>query len=206
MVYKSFSKRKNYKYRLHKFYKMPAKKVPVNAKGKRKRKIIAGREKIKSLKPLENKKIACKKDSKDILEARHMATEIFRHMEEIGNWSRGDADRKAHRLFDRWKKLCSETKTAKSKKFVAGCQKMLDECNSFHDELISKLESFTGKMKENLKKINEKAGNDEATSIYVKGTLKIWNGAEKPRLLFLYDKTDELESNIIYMMERGIAP
>lgn len=185
---------------------MAAKKVPADATKKRMHKKFIDCEKIKLLKPSRQKGIAKAKSSKDISEAKDMVAEIVKYIGEVDSWAKGDANKKIHRLFDKWEKLCSETKHIKSRKFVAECWKIRDECCSFHDELISKVMSFTSKTKIKIKKISDKAGNNEIINHYLRGTLNIWNNAELPHFHFLYDRAAELENKILDMIKSAMSP
>ena len=78
----------------------------------------------------------------------------------------------------------------------------MKECISLRNEIAAKNESFKNTVEDQLPVFSVLAGDNEA----VKGLMgqvidHLWNEVERPGLLFLYDKSAELETNVLDMMK-----
>ena len=144
--------------------------------------------------------------SPDVNEAKNMVADIIKSIDEINKWSLNEAEKQINLLLDKWKSLCENTASAKSVEFCNKCEQILLECTAFQNEIIAKTESFRETVQDQLPVISALAGDNEV----IKGLLdqvigQLWNDIERPRLLFLYDKSAELETSIQDMIELAIT-
>ena len=142
----------------------------------------------------------------DVIEAKNMVAAIVESIGKIDEWLHGEADEKIHELFGKWGKLCAETESAKSRKFCGACEEILKECISFRNDIVAKSQAFTNTVEIDLEDINDKAGDNEAIKILLSHAIgELWNKAELPRLLFLFDKSAELETSIRDMIKYAMS-
>ena len=132
--------------------------------------------------------------------------EISDLLGKINQWAGNEADITIKELHGKWQKLCSDTKTARSKRFCDQCEKILTECNSFCAEIVTKSQSFAENTKDKFSLIVELAGDNKETKSLLGEVLKLWNEIEQPRLVFLCEETAELETRIMDMMEFAMQP
>jgi len=144
--------------------------------------------------------------SPDVMEAKNMVANIVKSIGEIDEWLHNGAEEEINRLVDKWGKLCTKTESAKSRKFCAECEGILQKCVSFQNEITAKSESFTNSTEIDIMDIRDKAGDNEAIKILLSHAIdELWNKADHPRLLFLYDKSVELETGIRDMVENAMS-
>jgi len=144
--------------------------------------------------------------SPDVMEAKNMVANIVESIGRIDEWLHKEANEKIHELFGKWGKLCAETESAKSRKFCGECEEILKECASFRNDIAAKSEAFTNMVEIDLEDINDKAGDNEAIKILLSHAIgELWNKAEVPRLLFLFDKSAELETSIRDMIKYAMS-
>ena len=144
--------------------------------------------------------------SDEVKEAWDILAEINDLLGEISQWASSEADTAITELHSKWQELCSNTETARSKKFIDGCEKLLKECDSFRAKVVEKSQSFAENAKDKVSMISELAGDSKETKSLLEEVLKLWNEVEQPRLMFLYNNTAELESSIMEMMEFAVQP
>jgi len=142
----------------------------------------------------------------EIKEAWDILAEINDLLGEISQWAGSEADATITKLHSKWHELCSNTETARSKKFIDECTNLLAECDSFRAEVVEKSQSFVANSKDKVSMIAELAGASKETRSLLEEILKLWNEVEQPRLVFLYNNTAELESSIMEMMEFAVQP
>lgn len=138
--------------------------------------------------------------------AWEILAEITDLLDKVNDWADTKADATINKLADKWQKLCLQTSSARSREFCNQCEKILEECDSFRTDIVSETRKFTKKVQNRLLSINELAGDNKETQSLLKQILEIWNKVEQPRLVFLYEKTVELESRIRDMVEFAMAP
>ena len=80
------------------------------------------------------------------------------------------------------------------------------ECAPFREKIVEKSRSFSENTKDKISLIAELAGDNKETGSLLEEVLKLWNEIEQPRLVFLYEKTAELEARIMDMMEFAVQP
>lgn len=142
----------------------------------------------------------------EIREAWGILAEINDLLSGISLWVGNEADVIIKELHDKWQKLCSKTKTARSKEFLDQCRRLLAECESFRVEIVEKSQSAVENTKDKASQIVELTGGCKETKALMEEILKCWNEIEQPRLVLLYEKTAELESSIMEMMEFAVQP
>jgi len=142
----------------------------------------------------------------EIREAWDILAEINDLLGQASQWSGNEADVTIKKLHEKWQDLCSKTETARSKQFLDQCEKLLAECASFREKIVEKSRSFAENTKDKISLIAELAGDNKETRSLLEEVLKLWNEIEQPRLVFLYEKTAELEARIMDMMEFAVQP
>ena len=142
----------------------------------------------------------------EVKEAWDILAEITDLLGEISQWAGSEADTAITELHGKWHELCSNTETARSRKFIDECTKLLAECDSFRAEVVEKSQSFAANTKDKVSMIAELARDSEETRSLLEEIFKLWNEVEQPRLVFLYNNTAELESSIMEMMELAVRP
>ena len=144
--------------------------------------------------------------SPEIKQAWGLLADITDLLGEVNQWTNDKAYVATKALYGKWYELCSKTKTARSKKFIDQCTKLLDECGSFCAEIVKKAKSVAVYIKNKISLIVELAGDSKETKSLLKETLKLWNKIEQPQLVFFFEKTTELQSSIMDMMEFAVQP
>lgn len=142
----------------------------------------------------------------EIKEAWDILAEINDLLGKISQWAGSEADVIIKELHGKWQELCSNTKTARSKEFLDQCKKLLAECAFFREKIVEKSQSFAENTKDKISLISELAGDSKETKSLLGEVLKLWNEIEQPRLVFLCEKTAELETRIMDMMEFAMQP
>jgi len=144
--------------------------------------------------------------SSDVNEAKDMVADIIKSIDEINKWSSDKAEKQINGLLDKWKSLCENTTSAKSRKFCNKCEQILQECTAFQNEIAAKNESFKETVQDQLPVISELAGDNEVIKSLLDQVIgQLWNEVERPRLLFLYDKSAELETSIWDMVKLAMT-
>ena len=140
--------------------------------------------------------------SPDVNKAKDMVAGIVKSIEAIDTWSSTEAEKKISALLDRWKELCAKTESAKSRIFYHKCEEILKECISLRNEIAAKNESFKNTVEDQLPVFSVLAGDNEAVKDLMGQVInQLWNEVERPGLLFLYDKSAELETSVLDMMK-----
>ena len=80
------------------------------------------------------------------------------------------------------------------------------ECESFRADIVEKSQLAVENTKDKASQIIELTGGCKEIKSLMEEILKRWNEIEQPRLVFLYEKTTELESSIMEMMEFAVQP
>lgn len=142
----------------------------------------------------------------NIKQAMEIIAEINDLFGEITQWAGGDADAAIKELFDNWQELMSKSETAISKKFIDECTKLLKGCISFREDIVEKSQFFAKNTKDKISSINKLAGDDKEIESMLKDVLKLWNEFGQPRLEFLFEKAEELESSIRDIMDEAMRP
>jgi len=144
--------------------------------------------------------------SSDVNEAKDMVADIIKSIDEINKWSSNEAEKQINLLLDNWKLLCENTASAKSREFCDKCEQILLECTAFQNEIAAKNESFKETVQDQLPVISTLAGDNEVIKSLLDQVIgQLWNEIERPRLLFLYDKSVELETSIQGMVELAMT-
>lgn len=141
-----------------------------------------------------------------IKEARKILAEINDLLDEIGQWVNNIAYGIITELNGKWQNLCSKTKTARSKKFIDESTKLLKECDFFRVDIVKKSESFAEHTRDKVSLIAELAGDSKEIKSALEENIKLWNDVVQPQLDLFYEKTAELESSIMNMMEFAVQP
>lgn len=144
--------------------------------------------------------------SSDVNEAKDMVADIIKSIDEINKWSSNEAEKQINLLLDNWKLLCENTASAKSREFCDKCEQILLECTAFQNEIAAKNESFKETVQDQVPVISALAGDNEVIKNLLNQVIgQLWNEIERPRLLFLYDKSVELETSIHGMVELAMT-
>lgn len=144
--------------------------------------------------------------SSDVNEAKGMVADIIKSIDEINKWSSNEAEKQINLLLDNWKLLCENTASAKSREFCDKCEQILLECTAFQNEIAAKNESFKETVQDQVPVISALAGDNEVIKNLLNQVIgQLWNEIERPRLLFLYDKSVELETSIHGMVELAMT-
>ncbi len=142
----------------------------------------------------------------EVREAWKILAEISDMLAAVSQWADSQADEKIMQLHNNWQTLCSQTETARSMEFYNSSQNILKECELFRTDIINSARTFAEKVQSRGPVISELAGDNKETKALTEELLKLWNEAELPRLVFLYEKTAELESRIVDMIEFAMEP
>jgi len=145
--------------------------------------------------------------SPNVQEAKDIVANLATSIGVVENWSTSKAESTINGLFDDWEKLCKETESAKSRIFCEQCEEILQRCTSFQNTIAAKSDSFKAEVELELKDILDKVGDDNET---IKSLLEQiigpgWNDLVRPRLLFLYKASVELETSIRNMIEFAMS-
>ena len=134
----------------------------------------------------------------NVKKARDIVANLAKSIGVVQDWSTKEAESTINSLFDDWKKLCQKTESAKSRLFCKQCEKILQRCTSFQNTIAAKSDSFRAELKLELKDIFDKVGDDNKTikSLLEQVISPGWNDLVRPRLLFLYKTSVELEKSI----------
>lgn len=144
--------------------------------------------------------------SSDVNEAKDMVADIIKSIDEINKWSSNEAEEQINILLDNWKSLCENTASAKSREFCGKCEQILLGCTAFQNEIVAKTESFKETVQDQIPVISALAGDSEVIKNLLDQVIgQLWNEIERPRLLFLYDKSVELETSIQGMVELAMT-
>ena len=154
----------------------------------------------------ENIKMDTTNMPSEIKEAWKISAEINDLLGEVIQWASNEADAAITKLHGKWQELCSNTETARSKKFCDECMKILAECESFRAKVVEKSQFFAENTKDKVSIIKEMTRDNKETKSLLKDILKLWNVVEQPQLVLLFEKTAALESSIMDMVEFGIQP
>jgi len=144
--------------------------------------------------------------SSDVNEAKDMVADIIKSIDEINKWSSNEAEEQINLLLDNWKLLCENTASAKSREFCDKCEQILLECTAFQNEIAAKNESLKETVQDQVPVISALAGDNKVIKSLLDQVIgQLWNEIERPRLLFLYDKSVELETSIQGMVELAMT-
>ena len=142
----------------------------------------------------------------EVKEAWKILAEINDLLGAISRWTGSEADDRIKQLHNNWQTLCSQTETARSMEFYNSSQDILKECELFRADIVNRARMFAEKVQSRGPVISELAGDNKETRALTEELLKLWNETEQPRLVFLYEKTAELESRIMDMIEFAMEP
>lgn len=142
----------------------------------------------------------------EVKEAWDILAEINDLLAGISQWSGNEADVAIKQLHGKWQKLCSETETARSGEFLKQCEAILAECDSFREKIVQQSQAFAENTKDKISLITKVIEDSKETKSLLEEILKLWNEIEQPRLVFLHEKTAELASGIMDMMEFAVQP
>ena len=135
-----------------------------------------------------------------VKEARDMLADINDVLEHISQWCLNNAAVAISKLQDEWANICSTTKSTEPDVFIQQCENILADCETFQNQIDEKSMNFTDTTEIRLPSIKKLASNDDDTSSLMKQVSQHWNETVQPQLVFLYEKLEELESNIRDMM------
>ena len=146
------------------------------------------------------------KMSRDIKEARFMIAEISDWLEKLIEWAGNEADSTINGLHEKWQELMAKTDAPISAEFVGKCEKLLDECETFHTTAGEKILKFVDDTKEKIPTIKESAGDNEETMSTLKDVLDLWNETVLSRLKLFCDNTEQLTLIIMDNLKFIVEP
>ena len=144
--------------------------------------------------------------SYDVRKAQKKLAEITDLLGKLSYWTDDEAEVMVKKLYDDWRELCRTTNSATEDGFEFQCNEILGRCKIFRMSLVKKGQGFSKKVMVRLRSIPKSAGDNKEINSLTSGILKLWNEVEQPRLVFIYEKTEELESRIRDMMEFAVQP
>lgn len=147
-----------------------------------------------------------KNDKNTRKESWETLAQIGDYLDEVYQWSRNEAYNTLKKLCEKWKSLCSQTASSKSRKFCQQCEQILAECDSFRRDIVSRSQYFADISQDRLPVIIEQAGDDKKTVSLLKQIIELWNTVEQPHLVSLYEKSEQLEARIRDMIGFAMQP
>ena len=132
--------------------------------------------------------------------------QISDYLDDIYKWSFNEAHDTLGNLYEKWKNLCSQTASAKSRKFCQQCEQILAECDSFRRDIVRRSQHFADISRDRIPVIIEQAGDDKETVSLLKEFMELWNTKVQPHLVSLYEKSEEFEDRIRNMIEFAMQP
>jgi len=144
--------------------------------------------------------------SPEIKEAWDILAEINDSIAEIDNWLNVVANNTINGIIDKWQGLCSATQNAKSQQFCEMCRKILNEIDSFQQELVDKARLFAETSKDRLEMVSELARDNEQTKNLQKEILDMWNHVQQPMIAMFFEKSRQMEESIHGMVEFAMEP
>ena len=140
------------------------------------------------------------KTNLDTEEAREMLADILDALEETAQWCTQNAAEALSKLQDEWGRTCACAESTDTEPFQQECQTLLEDCAIFQNQVIAKTRYFTDIAQDRLPIIQELAGSDVAIQSLCREVAERWNDTEQPQLMFLYEKSEELEKIIRDLM------
>lgn len=145
--------------------------------------------------------------SPKVKEAKEIVANLVKSIGIIEDWSTNEAEIIIHGLFDDWEKLCHETESARSRLFCGKSEEILQRCISFQNSIAAKSDAFKAELKLELKDIVNLVGDDNETinSLLEEVIVQGWNDLVRPRLLFLYQVSVDIETSIRNVIEFAMS-
>ena len=142
----------------------------------------------------------------EIKEAWEILAEINDLLGELIQWAGDDAVVTINKLYDEWQDLCSETASARSVLFYDRCKEILNECDSYCNDIVSKGRGFEETAKDKFLLITQLAGDNKETRLLLEDFLKLWNEVLQPQLVLLLGNATALVSRIMDIMDAAMPP
>jgi hypothetical protein len=86
------------------------------------------------------------------------------------------------------------------------CRKILNEIDSFQQELVDKARLFAETSKDRLEMVSELARDNEQTKNLQKEMLDMWNHVQQPMIAMFFEKSRQMEESIHGMVEFAMEP
>jgi len=137
-----------------------------------------------------------------VAEARNLLADMTEMLEQISAWCERKALPALDGLYNRWKSTCSEATSAGSPTFHQQCNDILQDCTVFQDMIHEKIQCFT-KSADRYAQMSRALSADLTDLQAIADQLKTqWNEIQQPQLASLYDKLEQLETDVRNAMLR----
>jgi hypothetical protein len=131
-----------------------------------------------------------------IAEVRNQLVETNELLEQIGSWCKNNAFPALNNLYDRWKAVQSQVASAESSSFGQQCEDIIEDCVVFQDLIHEKSRCFTNSAAQYARMSQAVAGDHEDLQLLVDQLKTRWNEVEQPQLVSLYNRLEELETDV----------
>jgi len=144
--------------------------------------------------------MSAEKLTSEILEANQILAEINDQLATTVLWATHNAPSALRKLQNKWKKACGEDST-QSPEFQKQCEDLLADSEFLQTHIVEQAQYFTHTAEDRLSDLEKAAGKDKNTEENIKKAFEQWNGIVNPQLIYLYEKSEQLEKSILDMMQ-----
>ena len=137
----------------------------------------------------------------EVLEGRDALEDVQFCLEDTANWCSNNAHKALTELHNEWQKLCNTAKPEDLESFRQQCEDILKNCEVFYNEILKKAQTIKDLADNRFPVISTYAGDDPGTKAFMAQIQNLHENIVHPKLLFLFEKMQELESSIRDMIE-----
>jgi len=137
----------------------------------------------------------------EVQEARENLAQIMEMLDGTAHWCANSGYTALSNLCEKWTKICRQAEPNDLAAFRGQCEDLLDDCAAFQTYVYKAGREFANRVENRLPLLEELAGDDEDSKSIGRQITERWNNVEKPQLLSLYIKSEQLEKGIRDMMD-----